>query len=256
MMLEPVLSPQLQQAGIRHAFFTRIGGASEGLYASLNGGLGSADAPEAIAENRRRMAAHLGVAPERFLGLYQVHSALCEAVEAPWPLEARPRADAMASRIEGLALSIGTADCGPILFADPVARVIGAAHAGWKGALGGVLEATIATMEARGAHKSRIIVAIGPMLSQANYEVGPEFLARFLAEDTTNAKFFAKGARPDHPHFDLPAYIAARLAKAGIGAIDDCGLCSYADPARFFSYRRMTHLGEADYGRMIAAITL
>lgn len=255
-MLDPILSPALTRAGIRHAFFTREGGVSKGVYASLNGGIGSNDDPAAVAENRRRMAAHLDVAPEALLSLYQIHSPIAVTVEAPWTLAERPQADAMVTVKPGIALGVGAADCGPILFADPRVGVVGAAHSGWKGAIGGVLESTIAAMERLGASRQRMIVAIGPMLSQANYEVGPEFLAQFLAESPDNARFFAPGQRETHPFFDLPGYIGARLARAGIGEIDKLNLCTYADPQRFFSYRRKTHLNEPDYGRLIAAIRL
>lgn len=255
-MLDPILSPVLGAAGIRHAFFTRQGGISEGIYASLNGGQGSDDLPEAIAENRTRMAAHMGVAPGNFLSLYQIHSADAVRADRPWTREARPKADAMVTNVPGIALGIGTADCGPVLFADPGARVIGAAHSGWKGAIGGVLEATIIQMEALGARRESMIVALGPMLSQANYEVGPEFRDIFLAGRADNARFFRAGPKPDHPHFDLPGYIASRLERAGIRTIEDCGLCTYADAGRFYSYRRKTHLKEADYGRLVASIVL
>lgn len=255
-MLRPVTSPALTRAGIRHAFFTREGGVSTGVYASLNGGIGSNDDPAAVAENRRRMAAYLDVLPSEFLSLYQIHSDIAVTVEAPWPMQERPQADAMVTVKPGIALGVGAADCGPILFADPEVRVIGAAHSGWKGAIGGVLESTLAAMERLGAKKHRIIVALGPMLSQRNYEVGPEFKAQFLAESAGNARFFAPGTRETHPFFDLPGYIAARLERAGVAEIDKLNLCTYADPQKFFSYRRKTHLNEPDYGRLIAAIRL
>lgn len=255
-MPTPLTSPALTRAGIRHAFFTREGGVSTGVYASLNGGIGSNDDPAAVAENRRRMAAYLDVLPEHFLSLYQVHSATALEVNAPWPVSERPQADAMVTVKPGIALGVGAADCGPILFADPEVGVVGAAHSGWKGAIGGVLEATIEAMECRGARRSRMIVALGPMLGPENYEVGPEFRAQFLAADAGNARFFRPGMRVTHPHFDLPGYISARLERAGIGEIDKLNLCTYADPQRFFSYRRKTHLDEPDYGRLIAAIRL
>jgi hypothetical protein len=246
----------LRAAGFRHAFFTRAGGVSSGLYGSLNGGLGSDDAREAVLENRRRMAAHLSVAPERFLNVWQVHSPDVVTVEGPWPGDERPRVDALVTATPGVAIAVATADCGPLLFADPEARVIGAAHAGWKGALGGVIENTLIAMERLGARRERITVAIGPMLSQANYEVGPEFIARWCAADPANARFFAPSSRADHAMFDLPAFLRARLGAAGVGAIDDLGLCTYADPARFFSYRRTTHRQEPDYGRLLSAIVI
>jgi len=256
-MLTPLTCPKLSRLqGVRHAWFTREGGVSEGpLYATLNGGQGSRDEPASVAENRRRMAAHMGVRPERFLNVWQVHSADAVVVDGPWTGE-RPKADALATATRGLALTIATADCGPVLFADAAAGVIGAAHAGWQGAFKGVLEATLDTMEALGARRARIAATIGPMLSQANYEVGPEFVARFLAQAPDNACYFRPSPREGHAMFDLPAYNRARLMQAGVGAVNDLGLCTYADEARFFSYRRTTHRGEADYGRLICAIAL
>lgn len=239
---------------IRHAFFTRQGGVSEGLYASLNGGQGSADDPANVAANRARMAAHLGVAPRHFLSTYQVHSADCLVVAAPF--DERPKADGMVTATPGLALAIGTADCGPLLFADSAAHVIGACHAGWKGALSGIVETTIAQMVALGANSNRIHVAIGPMLSQKNYEVGPEFIAQFLDHDATNKDFFVPSHREAHGMFDLPAYLRRRLERANVGGVEDLALCTYADETRFYSYRRMTHRKEADYGRLISAIAL
>jgi YfiH family protein len=243
-------------AGVRHGFFTRDGGVSGGVYASLNGGAGSHDAPANVAENRARMAAVLGVRPECLLIAYQVHSPDVVTIEQPWSPKERPRADAIVTRTPGLAIGVTTADCGPILFADARARVIGVAHAGWRGALAGVLEATIAALEECGAGRGRITAALGPTIRQPNYEVGPELVARFLAADAANARFFAPSARADHALFDLPGYIAARLADAGIRQIEDLGHCTYGDAARFFSYRRSTHRGETDYGRHISAIAL
>ncbi len=242
--------------GIRHAFFTREGGVSEGLYASLNGGLGSRDEPARVAENRERMCAHLGVPSGALVSLYQIHSAEVVTVEAPVPLDERPKADAMVTRVPGLALGIATADCGPILFADPHNRVIGAAHAGWKGALGGVIEATVSAMEALGAQASGIVAVLGPTISQAAYEVDDAFAERFHHEAPGSQRFFAPGPRAGHVQFDLPAFILARLAEAGIGRASALGLCTYADAERFYSYRRTTHRVEADYGRLISAITL
>ena len=241
--------------GIRHAFFTREGGVSGGAYASLNGGTGSNDTPAHVAENRARMAAALSVAPEHFLTAYQIHSPDVVVAETPWTHETRPRADAIVTRVPALAIGISTADCGPVLFADGQARVIGAAHAGWRGALDGVLESTIAAMEKLGAARSRIVAAAGPMISQPNYEVGPELVEKFFAADRDNARFFAPG-KPGHHMFDLPGYVVARLRRAGIAQVEDLALCTYADPTRFYSYRRMTHRAEPDYGRHINAIAL
>jgi YfiH family protein len=242
--------------GIRHAFFTRDGGVSPGIYASLNAGVGSNDVPENVAANRARMATSLGVAPERFLTCYQIHSPDVVVADTPWSAQERPRADAIVTCTPGLAIGVSTADCGPVLFADPDARIVGAAHAGWRGALAGVTDATIAAMERLGAVRERIVAAIGPMIRQPNYEVGLDLMERFVAADPANRRFFAPAARNGHFMFDLSGYVAARLAAAGIGAIDDLARCTYADPDRFYSYRRMTHRGEADYGRHINAIVL
>jgi YfiH family protein len=243
-------------AGIRHGFFTRSGGVSQGVYATLNGGAGSDDAPDMIAENRARMAAVLGVASDRLLTAYQIHSPDVVVAERPWTRENRPRADAIVTRTPELAVGISTADCGPLLFADSQAGVVGAAHAGWRGALTGVVEATIATMEKLGADRGRIAVALGPSIRQRNYEVGPEFIERFLAADAANARFFTASKRDGHALFDLTGYIAERVTRAGIENFEDLGLCTYAEPERFYSYRRMTLLGEPDYGRHVNAIAL
>jgi hypothetical protein len=243
-------------AGIRHGFFDRGGGVSQGVYATLNGGVGSNDAPEHVAENRARMARALGVTHDRLVTPYQIHSPDVATVDAPWTPDARPRADALVTRTPGLAIGVSTADCGPLLFADPQARVIGAAHAGWRGAFTGVIEATVAAMEKLGAARSQILAVLGPVISQPNYEVGPEFVERFKAADAGNARFFAPAARPGHALFDLNGYIAARIARAGVRQFDDLKLCTYADPGRFYSFRRTTHLAEPDYGRHINAIAL
>jgi YfiH family protein len=246
----------LALTGIRHAFFTREGGVSGGHYASLNGGIGSSDSAENVAANRARMAVALNVEPARFITAYQVHSPQVVVAEMPWPQEARPRADGIVTRMRALAIGVTTADCGPILLADPQARVIGAAHAGWRGALGGVVEATVETMERLGATRSQIRAALGPMIRQSNYEVGSDLIARFAAEDRASSRFFAPALRDGHALLDLPGYIAARLERAGIAEVEDLGLCTYADPARFFSFRRTTHRAEADYGRHVNAIAL
>jgi YfiH family protein len=253
----PIEAPELSSfPRIRHAFFTREGGVSEGIYASLNGGLGSADDPALVAENRARMARQVGVAPDGLVSLHQIHSPDAILVEAPWRAE-RPRADGMATNRPDIALAIATADCGPVLFADPEGGVIGACHAGWKGALFGVLEATIARMEELGAARARIVAVLGPTIGGDNYEVGPDFLARFAEADPDNARFFRPSpGRADHSLFDLPAYIVARLGKLGLGEVANLDLCTYADEARFYSYRRTTHRREPDYGRLIAAISL
>ena len=242
--------------GIRHGFFTRAGGVSEGVYESLNGGVGSEDSPAKVAENRARMAKHLGVAPDRFLTCYQIHSPEVVVAETPWPSNERPRADAIVTRTPNLAIGISTADCGPVLLADPGARVIGAAHAGWRGALTGVIEQTVAAMEKLGAKRGRIVAAAGPMIRQSNYEVGQDLIDRFVATDPNTIRFFKPAQRPGHSMFDLAGYVVSRLRRAEIAEIEDLGLCTYADPAQFYSYRRATHRAESDYGRHINAIAL
>lgn len=253
MMIE---AETLALAEIRHGFFTRQGGVSDGAYTSLNGGIGSHDDASHVAENRARMAAAVGVEPGRFVTAYQIHSPNVVIAEEAWTPQARPRADAIVTRIRGLAIGVTTADCGPILLADPRARVIGAAHAGWRGALAGVVEATVDAMEQLGAARGQIRAVLGPMIRQANYEVGPDLISRFAAADPASGAFFAAASRDGHAMFDLAGYIAARLARAGIAEVKDLGLCTYADPARFFSFRRATHRAEADYGRHVNAIAL
>jgi polyphenol oxidase len=253
MMIE---APVLALDGIRHGFFTRAGGVSGGLYASLNGGVGSNDAAADVAENRARMATALGVAPHRLVTAYQIHSPQVVVAETPWAADARPRADAIVTRMRALAIGITTADCGPVLLADPDAKVIGAAHAGWRGALAGVAEAAVEAMERLGAERRHIRAALGPMIRQSNYEVGPDLIARFAAEDHASHRFFAPAGREGHALFDLAGYISARLTRAGIRHIEDVGLCTYADAERFYSYRRTTHRAEPDYGRHVNAIAL
>lgn len=250
MTLTPIHSDLLQ--GVNHGFFTREGGVSTGIYAGLNTGQGSADDPAAVTQNRDLVAAHLGVGD--LVSVNQVHSADAVEVTGPWS-EERPRADAMVSGQEGLALGVLTADCTPVLFADREAGVIGAAHAGWKGALGGVLEATIEAMTRLGADRSRIAAAVGPVISQRAYEVGPEFVERFLDDDPDNARFFAGGAG-DRAMFDLPGYCLFRLREADVAEAGWTGHCTYCDEARFFSYRRSCHKDQPDYGRLISAIAL
>lgn len=251
----PVTAPELDLPGIRHAFFTREGGVSEGIYAGLNGGLGSNDTPDAVRENRRRMAEHLGVGPDRLLNLWQIHSADVIAVDGPWTGD-RPKADGLVTRTPGLAIGAASADCGPVLFADGEAGVIGACHSGWKGAFTGVLANTLDAMERLGASRGRITAVLGPTISRAAYEVGPEFTARFEERDPDLLRFFTASERPGHAMFDLPAFIGAELARVGVGRFVDTGLCTYGDEKRFFSYRRTTHRGEPDYGRLISAIVL
>ncbi len=243
-------------SGIRHAFFTREGGVSDGIYASLNGGVGSRDESSYVAENRARMAQYLDVSPDRFLSAYQIHSPDVVVAAAPWANDARPRADAIVTKTPGIAIGVSTADCGPLLFADDTAQVIGAAHAGWRGAFTGVIENTIEAMEKLGADRARIKASLGPLIRQSNYEVSQDFVEQFVRENESHSRFFVPAARTGHAMFDLPGFIAARLDKSGIGLFEDVGLCTYADPNRFYSYRRSTHRAEPDYGRHINAIVL
>lgn len=253
--MAPLTDPALARLpGISHGFFSRQGGVSTGLYDGLNCGFGSADDPVAIAENRHRVREELGA--KELLTLYQIHSAEAVTVTEGWDPAAAPRADAMVTDRPGIALGALAADCVPILLADGAAKIVGAAHAGWGGALKGVAEATVAAMTALGAEPWRIVAAIGPCIRQDSYEVGPEFLDRFLSADPTNARYFRPAGKPGHHLFDLPGYVAKRLVAAGVGHVGDIGLDTYSDPSRFFSYRRTTHRGEPDYGRQVAAICL
>lgn len=242
-------------SGLRHAFFTREGGVSQSIYASLNAGIGSQDDPAHVAENRRRMADLMGVAPGNFLSLYQFHSPDVVIADRAWDVSSRPRADAVVTRTPGLAIGVTAADCGPILFADPQTRVIGAAHAGWKGALRGVLEKTIDAMEALGGRRGDIAAAIGPLIRQQSYEVGAEFVSRFTEADPDNARFFVRSERDGHAMFDLGGFIRMRLERAGVLTIDDTGIDTYSNE-RFFSYRRSVHRKEPDFGRHVHAIVL
>jgi YfiH family protein len=241
--------------GLRHAFFNREGGVSEGIYAGLNGGIGSKDDPVKVAENRRRMAEHMGVPAEHLLTAFQTHSPDAAVASTPWDNACRPRADAIVTCTEGLAIGVTAADCGPILFVDPHARVIGAAHAGWKGALTGIVESTVDAMEKLGADRANIVAAIGPLIRQHSYEVGNEFVERFIEIDGENSLFFLPAAREGHAMFDLAGFIRSRLENAGVLVIDDIGIDTYSDQ-RFFSYRRSVHRKEADYGRHVHAIVL
>ena len=251
MTLEILTSENLSP--LKHGFFTRKGGASSGVFAGLNCGLGSSDQQEIVAINRARVAEVMEVSTDRLTGVHQVHSA--RAIVTDKPITPRPEADAIVTATPGLALSVLTADCQPVLFADRDAGVIGAAHAGWRGALDGVLEATLDAMVSLGAHLESITAVIGPSISQAAYEVGPEFFDTFMAEDPSNAQFFAGGSG-DRMHFDLPAFGLHRLRAAGVGTAEWTRHCTYSDADRFYSYRRSTHAKEADYGRLIAAIRL
>ncbi len=241
--------------GLAHGFFGRTGGVSAGIYASLNCGPGSRDAPESVNENRRRAVAALS-AEAKLVTLYQMHSADAVTVTEPWDIPANPKADALATDQPGIALGILAADCAPVLLADLEARVIGAAHAGWGGALAGVTDSAISAMARLGARRERIRAAIGPCISQAAYEVGPEFATRFRAADAANARFFVPSARAGHWQFDLEAYVADRLVRAGVASIERLSACTYARESEFFSYRRATHRGETDYGRQLSAIMI
>ena len=257
MTIPHLTHPSLSAAhGIRHAFFTREGGVSEGLYATLNGGRGSHDDPAHVAENRRRMTSALGVAEGMLATPHQTHSAEVVIAFEPWAAGKAPEADGVVTATRGLAVGVATADCGPVLFADAHEGVIGAAHAGWKGALGGVLEETIIAMEKLGARRDAIVAVLGPCLRQPSYEVGPEFLTAFRAADSANTRFFRPAEAPGKSLFDLGGYIGARLHAIGVGHVADLGLDTYSDEARFYSYRRATHRGEPDYGRLISAIAL
>jgi len=238
---------------VQHGFFTRKGGASSGIFAGLNCGVGSSDQTEVVAINRARVAEAMAVQLDHLVGVHQVHSP--DVVTVTGPLPVRPQADSMVTATPGIALSILTADCQPVLFCDPKAGVIGAAHAGWRGAFRGVLEATVAAMTNLGATPAGISAVIGPSISQSAYEVGPEFYQTFADEDPENSRFFANG-KGDRLLFDLPAYGLHRLRTAGVGHAEWTRHCTYSDPDRFFSFRRTTHLGEADYGRLISVIRL
>lgn len=243
-------------AGVAHGFFTRRGGVSGGIYASLNCGPGSRDEVRDVAENRARACAAIGVAPSRLCTLYQMHSAEVVRVRAAPHGDHRPEADAMVTDVPGIALGVLTADCVPVLLADRAGTVIGAAHAGWKGALGGVLEATLGSFAALGRAPGDLIACVGPAIQQPSYEVGAEVERRFLAQSPDNARFFTPSRRAGHGMLDLPGYVAHRLTCAGVADLEHMPFDTYADEERFFSYRRATHRGEPDYGRQISMIVL
>lgn len=251
MTLEILTSDAL--APVRHGFFTRRGGASSGVFEGLNCGFGSSDQREIVAINRSRVAEALRVSPENLTGVHQIHSA--DAVIVERPVTTQLRADALVTSTPGLAISVLTADCQPVLLADPDAGVVGAAHAGWRGALDGILESTVAAMVSLGAARENVTAVIGPTISQSAYEVGPEFFDLFMSENPDYARFFANG-EGDKMHFDLPGFGLYQLRSAGIKSAEWTRHCTYSDPARFYSYRRTTHAKEADYGRLIAAIRL
>ena len=244
------------QENVRHGFFTRRGGVSTGIYSSLNCGYGSSDDAEAVGENRLRVAAKLGSASSHVVTVRQVHSSRALIADQSWRQGSLPEADAIVTAERGVGIGVLTADCTPVLFCDAAAAVIGAAHAGWRGAKGGVLEAVIELMESLGAKRERICAAIGPTISQPAYEVGEEFRDNFLSENENNASFFTKDGMTGNAHFDLPGYCQKRLMLAGIEYVEQMGLCTYGDESLFYSYRRSIHRGEADYGRQISAIVI
>ncbi len=250
-MLDIITSPHLSP--MKHGFFSRKGGASSGIFHGLNCGPGSTDQAAAVVMNRARVARALEIEPEALLSLHQYHST--DVVTATKPWATRPKADAMVTATPGLALGILTADCAPVLFSDPQAKVIGAAHSGWKGALGGVLENTLEAMKSLGADPENITAIVGPTISQKAYEVGPDFFEDFIAEDPGFSRFFASG-RGDRVQFDLPGLVLHRLREAGIARAEWTGHCTYSDAERFYSYRRTTHASEVDYGRLISVIRL
>ena len=245
-----------EQSGIRAGFFTREGGVSAGLYASLNCGFGSGDTAENVRENRARVAAKLGTSRAELVTVRQVHSSRVFVADTPWQPDAAPEADAIVTRMPSLAIGVLTADCTPILFADPEAMVVAAAHAGWKGAKAGIVDAVIEAMEDLGARRDRICAAIGPTISQTSYEVGPEFEAAFLDDNTANGKYFTRPTPESQPHFDLPDYCRDRVRAARVAHVDSFNLCTYQNESLFFSYRRSVHSGEGDYGRQISAIVI
>ncbi|MEM6617042.1 MAG: peptidoglycan editing factor PgeF [Pseudomonadota bacterium] len=253
MQLNPLTSANLDHPSFEHGFFTREGGVSTGIYKGLNCGLGSNDAPDAVEQNRQLVREALGASA--ILTVHQVHSPDVVTVDAPFP-GAPPKADAMVTRTKGIALGALAADCAPVLFADADAGVIGAAHAGWRGALSGVTDQVIAAMEALGTARSSIKASIGPAISVRNYEVGPDFVATLLDVAPGNSIYFQPAEREGHVMFDLPRYVSDRLKSAGVEHVENLDACTYADPDRFFSYRRSCHRNEPDYGRLVSAIAL
>jgi len=255
-MIGVVESKILAAPGIMHGFFTRHGGVSEGVYESLNGGVGSDDDPACLAENRRRMAMHLRIRYEDFLVPFQIHSAEALILDKVFSAAQRPRCDGLITATRGLGLGVTGADCGIVLFADADRQIVAAAHAGWKGALDGILEVTLAKMEKLGARRQSIVAVLGPTIGPKSYEVGTEFFARFVAAAKHFARFFVPSLNDGHFMFDLPQFIGFQLAAAGVGHFEDLGIDTYADEARCFSYRRSVHREEPDYGRLVAAIAL
>ena len=254
--LAPLTHPSLAALpGVRHAFFTRRGGVSTGIYSSLNVGRGSKDDPGAVLENRRRAAAWMAVEPGALLTCYQIHSPIAFAADAPWG-QARHEGDAVVTATPGLACGALAADCAPVLLADPEARVVGAAHAGWRGALGGVVQAAVTAMTGLGARADRIVAVVGPCIGPDSYEVGLDFLAEFEAKAPGSSRFFRPGAAPDKRLFDLPHFVLDRLEQAGVEQAEWVGHDTYAEEEDFFSNRRAVHRAEGDYGRLLSAIAL
>ena len=255
MTLTPITHPLLERAGVRHGFFTREGGVSTGLYEGLNTGVGSKDDPAAVLENRSRIAGWFGGAHDDIAACYQIHSAVCRVAEAGWKGE-RPEGDAIVTAAPGVVCGVLTADCAPVLFADAEAGVVGAAHAGWKGALGGIVHSTVASMQALGADPSRIVAVVGPCIAQDSYEVGADFEERFAHHDPGSERFFIPGSAPDKRLFDLPGFVLWRLEQAGVGEAAWTGDDTRIDAARFYSNRRAYLNGEPDFGRLMSAISL
>lgn len=254
--IEIVQAPALfGLAGVHHAFFTRRGGVSTGLYESLNAGPGSRDDPAAVAENRRRAAEHMDLPPEALCTAYQIHSARVVTAASPFG-NARPEGDGVVTAQHGVLCGVLSADCAPVLLADATARVVGAAHAGWRGALDGVVESAVAAMEALGARRGRMVAAVGPCIGPASYQVGPEFFDRFVAADPDHDRFFTEADGSGRRRFDLPAFVLGRLKAAGVEGAAWVGRDTYAEPELFFSNRRAAHRGEPDYGRLLSAIML
>ncbi|MEH6727219.1 MAG: peptidoglycan editing factor PgeF [Hyphomicrobiales bacterium] len=249
-------SAALDGGGIVHGFFGRQGGISKGIYDSLNCGVGSDDVRDHILHNRQVLTRTLVGEDRPLITPYQIHSPDCRIVTGPWPDGEAEKCDALATSTPGIILAVGSADCGPVLFADAKNRIIGAAHSGWKGAVGGVLESTITQMETLGARRECIRAVLGPTISQESYEVGAEFREIFLERDTKNVAFFAAGTKDRHFQFDLPAYIVGRLSACGLAKVEWTGQCTYLEETAFFSYRRTTHRHEPDYGRQLAAISI
>ena len=253
--LTPITHPLLERAGVRHGFFTRKGGVSTGIYNGLNTGLGSADEPAAVAENRRRVAQAMGGGPDDLAGCYQNHSAITRVADGPWRGE-RPEGDAVVSATRGVICAVLTADCAPVLLADAEAGLVGAVHAGWKGALGGVVHSAVKAMQALGARQERMVGVVGPCIAQASYEVGTDFQERFEHHDAGSGRFFADGPSIDKRMFDLPGFVLWRLEQAGVGEAAWTGHDTCVDEANFFSNRRAYQRGEPDFGRLMSAISL